>query len=180
KQNNHTSKSKHTINPETITYDSGFNTTAGTRPRIYYKKSSDSNDTSGWKFVEASGAGGSPFSLTIDYSLLNAGSVVVGDTVQYFVVAQDTATPVNVGINSGTFAATPASVALTATAFPIGGSIYSYQLQGSISGTFDVGTGRTYTTITAAVTDLNSTVIVGPVTFLLYDASNTTSPENSA
>jgi hypothetical protein len=75
----------------------------GVRPRVYYKKSTDPNDLTGWKYTEAAGAGGSPFSFTIDYTLLNAGGVTSGDVIQYFVVAQDTATTPNVGIYQGTF-----------------------------------------------------------------------------
>ena len=66
---------------------------------------------------------------------MNGGSVSIGDTIQYFVVAQDLAATPNVGINSGTFAAQPASVALTAAAFPIGGSINSYNIVDSLAGT---------------------------------------------
>ena len=172
--------------PVTVTDATGVNTTAGTRPRVYYKKTSDVNNTFndntsgtvGWKFAEATGAGGSPFSFTIDYSLLfGGGGVTAGDTIQYFVVAQDTVTPTpNVGINSGVFNATPTSVALTAAAFPITGSINSYAILASISGSFNVGAGQTYLTLTAAVADLNSKVLTGPVTFILKDASNQTSP----
>jgi len=134
----------------TISDASGVNITAGTRPRVYYKKSTDANDTSGWKFVEANGAGGSPFSFTINYALLNAGSVSVGDTIQYFVVAQDLAPTPNVGINSGTFAAPPTSVALTAAAFPIGGVINSYNIVDALAGTKTVGAGGDFPSLTAA------------------------------
>jgi FG-GAP-like repeat len=147
---NSSASASRTFNNVTITDPSGVNITAGTRPRVYYKKSTDTNDTSGWKFVEATGAGGSPFSFTISYALLNAGSVSVGDTIQYFVVAQDLASTPNVGINSGTFAAPPSSVALTAAAFPIGGVINSYNIVDSLAGTKTVGTGGDFTSLTAA------------------------------
>jgi hypothetical protein len=51
------------------------------------------------------------------------GAPTTGDMIQYFVVAQDLAGTPNVGINSGTFAATPPSVALAAAQAPIGGTI---------------------------------------------------------
>ena len=57
----------------------------------------DANDETGWKYVEATGSGDSPFDFTIDYTMLNGGSVSVGDTIQYFVVAQDTRPTPNVG-----------------------------------------------------------------------------------
>ena len=144
-----------TFSNVTVTDPSGVNITAGTRPRVYYKKAADgvnnvntnNNTTAGWKFVEATGGGGSPFSFTIDYSLLFGGTgVAIGDVIQYFVVAQDNAGPPNVGINSGTFNATPASVALTTTAFPITGTINSYNIASAVPTSLDadgVGGGGT-------------------------------------
>jgi len=71
--------------------------TGSNLPRLYFKKSTDANaftgNTSadnGWKFVIASNSI-SPFSFTIDYTKINGGSVSAGDTIQYFLVAQDAA-----------------------------------------------------------------------------------------
>jgi hypothetical protein len=160
----------------TVTDASGVNIAPGTRPRVYYKKTTDANTfndntnaTAGWKFAEANGAGGSPFTFTINYSLLfGGGGVSVGDTVQYFVVAQDTVVPTpNVGINSGTFAATPTSVALTAAAFPLTGTINSYLISDVITGTKTVCTaGCDYTSLTNALgvfADINAKVLSGNV-----------------
>ena len=157
-----------TLTNVTVTDASGVNIAPGTRPRVYYKKSSDADNnfndntsgTAGWKFVEADGAGGSPFTFTIDYSLLFGGAgVSVGDTIQYFVVAQDNAATPNVGINSGTFAAQPSSVALTAAAFPIGGKhIRSAVPRPSVAGRPD------YPTLTNAggfFADINGKVVSG-------------------
>jgi hypothetical protein len=132
-----------------ITDASGVNTTAGTKPRIYFKKSTDTNDLTGWKFVEANGTT-SPFNFDIDFSLLNAGFVSAGDIIQYFVVAQDEGTYVvtpNIAINSGTFATNPNSVALTSTAFPIGGTINTFTVL-PCEGTVTVGSTSTYTSFT--------------------------------
>ena len=170
----------------TVTDATGVNITAGTRPRVYYKKSCDANNTFndntnatvGWKFAEANGAGGSPFSFTIDYSLLpacgggsGAGVVDVGDIIQYFVVAQDTAPAVNVGINSGAFATTPSSVALTAAAFPITGTINSYNIVGGLAGTKTVCSAGSPTCDYGSLTnpggvfaDINAKIITGNLT----------------
>ncbi len=148
-----------------VTDVSGVNGTSGTRPRVYYKKSTDANDLTGWKQVEANGSV-SAFDFTIDYTLLNAGSVSVGDIIQYFVVAQDLATTPNVAINSGNFAAFPTSVALTNTAFPIGGTINSYTIVPSISGTLVVPS-LTYPSLTlsgGAFAAINSAAVVGNIT----------------
>jgi hypothetical protein len=171
---NTSSTSNRSFTGVTITDASGVNGTPGTRPRVYYKRSTDGNvwndntsGTDGWKYAEASG-GTSPFSFTIDYSLLNGGTgVTAGQTVQYFVVAQDLATTPNVGINSGTFAATPSSVALTSAAFPIGGTINSYTIATAFTGSYNVGTGQTYTTLTGAggfFAAINANVVTGNVT----------------
>ena len=111
----------------TITDISGINSTTGTKPRLYYKKSTDANTITDWKFVESSSTS-SPFSFTVDYSILTSGSASVGDVIQYFVVAQDNAGTANVGTNNANYASgfCPTSVALTAGAFPLGGSINSY------------------------------------------------------
>jgi hypothetical protein len=165
----------------TITDPSGVNTTTY-KPRLYFKKSTDNNtyvgNTSadnGWKYVVASNAS-SPFSFTIDYTIINGGSVSTGDVIQYFVVAQDEAPTPNVGINSGTFAATPSSVALTAAAFPIGGTINSYGIVGTISGNKTVGTGGDYLTLTGSgglFEDINNKVVTGDITAtIITDISN--------
>ncbi len=131
----------------TVTDGSGVNGTLGTRPRVYYKKSTNANAladntnaTDGWKYVEANGAT-SPFDFTIDHALLFGGAgVSAGDVIQYFVVAQDLATTPNVGLNSGTFAAAPTSVALTGAAFPIGGTIRQYNVVDvPLNGDYTVG-----------------------------------------
>jgi hypothetical protein len=152
----------------TIVDATGVATTAGVRPRVYFKKSTDANDETGWKYVEATGSGDSPFDFTIDYTMLNGGSVSVGDTIQYFVVAQDTMPTPNVGIFQGAFAAGPTSVALTPAAFPLGGTINSYTINTSISGALSVcPSGCDYASLTNAgglFETLNSRVFTGNVT----------------
>jgi hypothetical protein len=83
----------------TITDPSGVAGGANS-PRIYFKKSTDGS------YVSTQCAGTSPtYTCTIDYTLVGGGSVAIGDVIQYFVVAQDTAG--NVGSNpSAGFSAT--------------------------------------------------------------------------
>lgn len=146
------------ISPVTITDVSSINITAGTRPRLYYKKLSNANtyvdntsSTNGWKYVEATGAGGSPFSFTANYSLLFGGAPVLTDVIQYFIIAQDLAATPNVNINSGTFAATPSSVALTSAAFPLSGTINSYTIvPAGLFATVSVGATQAYHSLTEA------------------------------
>ncbi|MCX6231016.1 MAG: hypothetical protein NTZ33_05685 [Bacteroidetes bacterium] len=162
-----------------ITDASGVNTIVGTKPRLYYKKSGDANTyvgnisaNNGWKYVEASSTS-SPYNFTINYSIINGGSVTSGDVIQYFVVAQDVAGTPNIGINSGTFNAAPASVALTSAAFPLGGTINSYTIVNAVSGTINIGaTGWDYTTITNALADFGTKQITGAVTLNLQNNYN--------
>ncbi len=114
----------------TITSTAGVDITAGTKPRLYYKGSSDAdaygganNSTfDGWKYVEANNTS-SPFTFTIDYTLLNH-SAAAGTVMSYFVIAQDVSGGTLVGYNSVAFASgyCPTSVALTGGASPTAAS----------------------------------------------------------
>ncbi len=103
----------------------GVNTTTGTRPRLYYRKTTDpdtfvSANTSaapGWKWVEASNTS-SPFTFTYDWTKF-AAAPVVNDTITYFFAAQDNVGTPNVSINAATLipsTSCPGSVNIPATA----------------------------------------------------------------
>ncbi|MGB4937274.1 MAG: T9SS type A sorting domain-containing protein [Ferruginibacter sp.] len=170
----------------TITDASSVNTTAGTKPRLYYKRSTEGNAFgantsafSGWKYVEATNAS-SPFSFTTDYSILFGAPVAVGDIFQYFVVAADLATPTpNVGINTGTFGgATPTSVDLQGQGVTsIGGTPSSYTIiTPGLSGTVTIGAAGTYTSITGVgglFDNINFSGLSGNLTANILDASVT-------
>jgi len=156
----------------TIT-DNSLNTTAGTKPRLYFKKATDANafvgNTSadnGWKYVEASDAT-SPFDFTIDFSIINGGSVVVADVVQYFVVAQDNVATPNVSSNpSAGFVGTSVAAITSAPTIP-----NSFTIIPEVCGTLTVGAAGTYPTITAAVAAVNGGMITCPVVISLLDAA---------
>ncbi len=111
------------------------------------------------------------------YQFSFGSGVAVGDTVSYYVVAQDTAGTPNVGSNPSTgasgFTANPPAAATPPT------TPFSYAIQASITGTFTVGVAGNYTTLTNAVIDLNSKFLSGPVVLELLDAINTTVPQNT-
>ena len=140
-----------------ITDPTGINTTAGTKPRIYYKKSTNANTfndntsaTDGWKYTEATNAA-SPFSFSVDYSILQGGSVTAGDIIQYFVVAQDLNGTPRVGLNAGAFTTQPTSVALTAANFPLTSTINQYTIAANTySGVIPVGSSEAITSLTNA------------------------------
>ncbi|MBI5648384.1 MAG: right-handed parallel beta-helix repeat-containing protein [Ignavibacteriae bacterium] len=161
-----------------ITDPSGVSGLSGTRPRVYFKKSTETNAlgnnnsaSDGWKWVEATGTS-SPYSFTIDYSLLfNGTGVSLGNVIQYFVVAQDSAAVPNVAINAGTFASAPASVALTTAAFPIGGTPHSYIIADTISGTVTIpGTYPSLTGSSGFFADMNNKSLIADLTVLVRDS----------
>jgi hypothetical protein len=138
-----------------ITDPSAINVTAGTNPRLYYKKKTQANTyndntsaTDGWKYVEASNAT-SPFTFTIDYTKLLTGAVVAADTIQYFVIAQDLAATPLVGLNAGAFTSPPSSVNLMGVNFPLLNTINQYGISGNtFAGTINVGSTETITSLT--------------------------------
>lgn len=118
----------------TITDASGVNVAPGTKPRLWFKKSTDndalptSNNASGngWKYVEATN-NTSPFTFTFDYSLLST-PVMAGDSISYFITAQDLASTPNVGANLAIFATPPTSAALDPSVFPLTGNVRGFMI----------------------------------------------------
>ncbi len=70
-------------------------------PVIYYRK----GNVGAFASAQGSSGGGGIYNFTIDYSLVTGGSVALGDTIQYYVVAQDGAPTPNVVANPGSGAA---------------------------------------------------------------------------
>ena len=139
-----------------ITDVDGVDTNPGTKPRLYFQRAGDgnvwidnTNATFGWKYVEATNTT-SPFNFVIDYTLLNGG-VISGQTIQYFVIAQDLAATPNIGLGSATtFAVAPTTVALTAANFPAGGAINFYSIINTLPTFLQVGAAGDFPTLTAA------------------------------
>ncbi|MES2727444.1 MAG: T9SS type A sorting domain-containing protein [Bacteroidota bacterium] len=158
----------------TITDLAGVSQATGLSPRIYYKKTTEANafgannnTFNGWKWTTATNTT-SPFSFTIDYALLNS-ALLSSDTIVYFIVAQDSNG--NVGSNPS-IGFTSTSVAAVTTA-PSSPSFYPI-LGLPMSGSYTVGTGGTYTTLTKAINDINLRSLQGNVN--LQFISNTTEP----
>ena len=117
-----------------ITDGSGVNIGTGTAPRLWFKKATEmdalpatnTSASNGWKYVEASNTV-SPFVFNFDFSLLTS-PLTFGDSISYFVVAQDSAAVPNVGGSIVTFNSQPATVALGASAFPVSGNINGFRI----------------------------------------------------
>ena len=143
----------------TISDQSGVPTTGNGLPVLYWKTFGSGS----WNTATASWISGSSYSF-------NFGGGALGDSIYYYLVAQDLNIPANIGSTPPTgsgYLANPPSC----TTPPSNVSCYAYKIVGSLCGTYNVGTGQTYPTITSAIADLNKKEVLCPVTFLLTDAS---------
>jgi hypothetical protein len=145
----------------TITDVSGVPTSGIGLPRLYWKINSGS-----WTAVTGVSIGGNQYTFTF------GAGVVIGNVVSYYVVAQDQDSPTpnasaNPANGASGYTINPPAVSAPPT------TPNSYTILGSLCGTYNVGASQTYTTLTAAITDLNAKAITCPVTFLLTDASYT-------
>ena len=99
---------------------------------------------------------------------IGAGSVT-GDTISYYIVAQDSKDTSLVGstpsIGASGFTTNPPAASTPPT------TPSSYINFNNLSGTYTVGVGGAYTTLTAAVAALNTNCGSGTVTFSLTDAT---------
>ena len=147
----------------TITDASGVPTAGIGLPVLYWQI-----NAGGYSGATATSLGGGQYQFSF------GSGVTTGDTVSYYVVAQDSAATPNVGSNPSAgasgFTANPPAASTPPT------TPNSYMIVPAISGTKTVGVGQDYTDLTAAVTALNGSVITGPVTFLLTDSSYSSGP----
>jgi hypothetical protein len=134
----------------------GFPTSGIGLPRLFWKINNGA-----YQFVQGQYLSGSAFSFTFGEG------TILGDVVSYYIVVQDIVVPPNVGAypapGAGGFTSNPPACA-TPPANPS-----TYTVIESISGTFHVGIGKPYITLTSAINDVNSKGIAGPVTFILDD-----------
>ncbi|MBK8449184.1 MAG: hypothetical protein IPL42_03800 [Saprospiraceae bacterium] len=83
--------------------------------------------------------------------MADMGGVVVGDVIDYYVIAQDLAIPFNLSSNPACAIATDVNTVITAPP-----SLFSATVKAALSGTYTVGVGGDYATLTAAVNDYNT------------------------
>jgi len=125
-------------------------------PRLYWKKNSGAYQSVQATYVSPS-----------TYSFVFGSGASTNDVISYYLVAQDMVTTPNVGASpmagAGGFTANPPACATPPT------TPYTYSVVSSISGVFHVGIGKTYTTITQALSDLSSKFLVNQVTLVLDD-----------
>lgn len=99
-------------------------TTSGNAPRLYYKMASDSNtylgntsSNNGWKFVPPSVIVGDTFVFYLDCTKFRS-TLSYGDSISYFIIAQDRNSIPKVNSEAASFSTCPSSVALSSTNFP--------------------------------------------------------------
>jgi hypothetical protein len=145
----------------TITDATGVPTAGAGLPVLYFSINAASGP-----FTASTGSslGGNQYSFS-----LGTGSVP-NDVVYYYVVAQDMVMPTPyVGVSpyagASGFSATPPAVSTPPT------TPNSYTNIPGLSGTYTVGAGGNYATLTAAIADYNTKCLAGPVVFNLLDAS---------
>ncbi|WP_395738550.1 beta strand repeat-containing protein [Prosthecobacter sp.] len=152
----------------TIIDDGGAVSSGANAPRLYYKKSTDSDAfigntsaSNGWKYVTGTDVGGGKYSFTIDYSLIIGGVVTPGQTIQYFVVAQDASDNLSSWPAAATASTSPPVQHISAK--PATG-VYSYSILDALGGTVTVGPGGTYPSLSGAgglFEALNSSSLTG-------------------
>lgn len=143
----------------TITDVSGIPMSGIGLPRLYWKINAGV-----WNFIAGVSIGGNQYTFTF------GAGVITGDVVSYYLVAQDNDTPTlistaNPAIGASGYSVNPPAVS-TPPSIP-----NTYTILGSVCGTYNVGVGQAYSTLTAAIADLNAKEITCPVTFLLTDAT---------
>lgn len=138
--------------------------TGGLAPRVYFKKGSGPWFSNPGFFMSGTINNG-VWSFTISSATL--GGLVVGDVISYFVIAQDITSSPNIAANPAT--GLTASDVNTILTYPTPPNTYS--IIPVLSGTYTVGVGKTFPTLTAAVNAYNTSCISGNVAFLLTDAT---------
>lgn len=143
----------------TITDGTGV-ASGGNAPRVYFKKGSDA----GYVSTACSLTGGTPqngtYDCVLNYALVGGGSVTTGDSIQYFVVAQDTVGNLSSNPSVG-FSGTNVNTVTTPPTTP-----NSYLISVAYTGTYTVGAGGNFTSLTNAggvFEAINNGVVTGNV-----------------
>jgi len=151
---NTSSTSARVLKAKIVDY-SGVPTSGTGLPVLYYRKNSGS-----WNSVTATYSGNDTFSFSFNPT------VIVGDSVKYYIVAQDLASTPNVSskpAGASGFSINPPK----ASAVPANPDYYI--ILGTMSGVYYVGSGKDFNTITNAVNALQKNVVTGAITFVLTD-----------
>ncbi|MFY8138493.1 MAG: hypothetical protein ACOVMR_10325, partial [Flavobacteriales bacterium] len=139
--------------------------TSTLRPRIYFRKNAGTWFSNEGTYVSGT-ATNSVWDFTPNYTLI--GGVVGNDVIQYYVIAEDQ----NANVSSNPSAGLVATSVTTVTTHPT--SPNSYTVRQILNGTYTVGSGGDFATLTAAVAVYNNACLTGPVVFSLIDSNYST------
>ena len=132
----------------------------GNAPRVYFKKSTDAVYASSACTLASGTPQNGNHNCVIDNSLVGGGTVATGDTIQYFVVAQDTVGNLAASPSLG-FSGVNVNTVTTPPTTP-----NSYIISVAYTGNYDVGTGGAFTSLTnpgGIFEALNAGVVTGNV-----------------
>lgn len=159
------------LTPVNIIDATGIPLTGANIPRIYYHKNSDPWHSQAGTFLSGI-ATNSNWSFAINE--VDMGGVAGGDIVEYFVIAQDVSPAVNTGSSPGTGLVATNVHTVSNPPAPANSYLVNYAL----IGTYTVGTGGNFTTLTQAINVYNNAcALLGNVIFELTDNSYTTPAE---
>lgn len=97
-------------------------------------------------------------------------TAVIGDIISFFTVAQDIASPTNLGASPGAgFSGIDVNNVTTPPTTPS-----TFAIVGTLAGTYSVGATGNFTTLTQAANAYNISCLSGPVTFVLIDPNYST------
>lgn len=121
------------------------NFTFNERPKIWFRKKAGnvvSNWVSDYGLLQSGNTNNGVWSFTISYSLLNT-PVDYNDTIEYYFIAQDTTTPVNIGIFPSGGSHTDVNNQVSAPQAPLW-----YKILPRLDSVMNVGSGHLYTSLT--------------------------------
>lgn len=130
-------------------------------PRIYYRKNAGAWFSRPGVF-QSGVATNSNWNFTI--VVADMGGIVAGDIIDYYVIAQDNLG--QIGSNPGGAVATDVNNVIIHPVTP-----NTITVLNSLNGTYTVGVGGNFATLTAAVAAYNTGCLLGPVLFSLTDAT---------
>ena len=156
--------SDRTLAGVTIADASGVPVTGTLVPRVYYKKNSGSWFSQPGILTAGSGTSGT-WSFTIVAT--DMGGLAVNDVISYYVIAQDLSTSNNIASNpSAGLTAVDVNTITTPPTVPNTTTILL-----TLSGTYTIGSGGNYPTLTAALNAYTTACLSGSVIFSLTDAA---------
>ncbi len=162
--------------------DNGTIGSGANAPRIYYRRvgidpdnftacfsgGNNSGGAAGWRYTLATGNVGDDYNFTMNFALLNGGSVSTGNQIGWFIAAQDLSTVTSlenyVTNQAGGIATVSPAINNLTTPFGTSTSNYLFNISSTISGVLTVGTGGTYPNLTGAsgvFNAINNSVVSG-------------------